>query len=58
MKRASNRIRRVLVSAFVLTAGCAGHPYEEPGTTGYVLGTIMVIVGIALGVALIFSLNE
>ncbi|HEU4338630.1 MAG TPA: hypothetical protein VFS19_01060 [Planctomycetota bacterium] len=45
------------MGAVLATAGCAG-PYEEPGSTAYVLGTIMIIIGVALGIALILSLNE
>lgn len=57
MKRTSSRFRGVLMGAVLATAGCAG-PYEEPGSTAYVLGTIMIIIGVALGIALILSLNE
>ena len=49
--------RRVGPLALALLAGCAG-PYDEPTTSTYVLGTIFVIIGIALGVAVVMSLNE
>ena len=50
-------LKRFAPAALALVAGCAG-PYDDPSTSTYVLGTIFVIIGIALGAALIMSLNE
>ena len=47
----------ILDSPMALFAGCAG-PYDDPTTSTYVLGAIFVIIGVAVGVALIISLNE
>jgi hypothetical protein len=49
--------RRVTPALLALMAGCAG-PYDDPGTSTYVVGTIFLILGIVAGVALIMSLNE
>ena len=57
MKSIPHRLRRAAAASMALFAGCAG-PYDEPTTSTYVLGTIFVIIGVALGVALIISLNE
>jgi hypothetical protein len=40
-----------------LAAGCA-HSYEDPTTTTYIVGAIFVLIGVALGVAIIIGLNK
>lgn len=49
--------RRWAPSLLALSAGCAG-PYDEPGTSTYIVGTIFLILGVIAGAALIMSLNE
>jgi hypothetical protein len=51
------RLKRIAPAALAFMAGCAG-PYDDPSTTTYVLGAIFVIIGIALGVALVMGLNS
>ena len=54
MKKFAKRWAPALLA---LSAGCAG-PYDDPGTSTYVVGAIFLIIGIIAGVALIMSLNE
>jgi hypothetical protein len=56
MKRLARKLRGAIPSACVLAAGCAH--YGDTSTSAYVMGTIFLLVGLALGVALIFSLNS
>ena len=45
--------RRLLPAGLVVAAGCAHH--HDTGTSAYVFGTIFILIGLALGVALILG---
>lgn len=50
------RRKRLLPALFVIAAaGCAG---PEAGSEVWVLGSIMILIGLAVAVALVFSLND
>ena len=53
MKRLAKRLAPV---AAVLIAGCAG-PYDDPTTSTYVIGAIFIIIGLALGYAVVTGSN-
>ena len=50
------RWKRIGASAWLIAAtGCAG---PEAGTEAWVLGSIMILIGVAVAVALVLSLND
>ena len=53
MKRVVRGARLAWPAAAALAAGCAHH--GDTGTSAYIFGTIFVLLGIALGVALILG---
>ena len=55
--RAARRFRTALPALLALAGGCAHH-HEDPTTSTYVWGTIFLLIGVALGIAVIMSLNE
>lgn len=56
MKRLARKARGAVPAASVLAAGCAH--YGDTSTSAYVMGTLFIIIGLAVGVALIMSLNS
>ena len=55
MKRRRTALKGTLLAMATLAAGCAHH--GETGTSAYVWGTIFIIIGLGLAVALVMGMD-